>query len=96
VPEIDQYGFTHKEVVAALVKKANLHTDKWQLLVNFGLAAANIGPERGQTMPTALVAVTKVGLIKAKPDSPEELTVDAAVVNPAPQPPSSKKAKGRR
>ena len=85
MPDVDQYSFTHKETAEALVKKAGLHTGKWQLVVTFGWGAANISPEQGLGVPTAFVGVMKLGLGKAKGDTPEDLVVDAAVVNPAPR-----------
>ena len=82
MPEIDQYSFTNKEVAEALVKQAGLHDGRWQLLAHFTFAAANVGSAKGP-MPTGFVAIEKMGLIKARPDSPAELVVDAAEVNPA-------------
>lgn len=83
MPEVNQYTFKYQEVLEALIKKAGLHEGKWQLIMTFGLAAANMGPTAAELVPGAAVAVTGIGLQKAGPGSPEALTVDAAVVNPA-------------
>jgi hypothetical protein len=83
MPEIDQYTFKHQEVVEALIKKAGLHEGKWQLSVNFGLAGINMGPSESEIVPAAAVGVLSIGLLRAKPESPSALVVDAAVVNPA-------------
>ena len=83
MPEVNQYTFKYPEVIEALVKMAGLHEGKWQLVMSFGLAAANMGPTAAELVPGAAVAVTGIGLQKATPESPESLTVDAAIVNPA-------------
>ena len=83
MPEINSYNFKHKEVLEALIKKAGLHEGRWQLTMTFGLAAANMGPTPEELVPGAAVAVTGIGLQKAQADSPEALTADAEVVNPA-------------
>jgi hypothetical protein len=83
MPEISSYTFKYKEVLEALIKKADLHEGKWQITMTFGLAAANMGPSSEEVVPGAAVAVTSIGLTKATPESPEALTADAVVVNPA-------------
>ena len=75
--------FKYSEVIEALIKKAELHEGKWQLIVSFGLAAANMGPSPAEMVPGAAVAVTSIGLTRAVAESPASLVVDAAVVNPA-------------
>ena len=81
--EIDSYVFTHKQTLVALVKAAGLHEGRWQLMMTFGLAAMNMGPNDVEVSPGAAVAVTGIGLQKAQPDSPLSLVVDASIVNPA-------------
>ena len=83
MPEIEQYAFKYSEVIAALIKQAGLHDGKWQLVMNFGLSAANIGPSPSEVVPGAAVGILGIGLSRAKPDSPEGLVGDAAVINPA-------------
>jgi hypothetical protein len=83
MPDINQYEFKHKELLEALVKQAGLHEGRWQLIVNFGLAGANVGPSDDQMTPGAVVAVQWIGLSKATDTSPPALVIDAAEVNPA-------------
>jgi hypothetical protein len=83
MPEVNQYSFTHKEVLELLIKKAGLHEGKWQLLTTFSLAAAFAGPTPDQIIPAAIVGVMNLGIQKAAPDAPPGLTLDAAIVNPA-------------
>ena len=82
MPETTQYTFSYKEVLEALIKKAGLHEGKWQLVMNFGLAALNMGPGPGELVPGAAVAISSIGLQKATAESPASLTADAAEVNP--------------
>src|ERR1043166_6665871 len=83
MPEANQYMFSHKELVELMIKKAGLHEGKWMLSVTFGFGAMNGGPAPDQQMPTGVVGVQTVGLQRAQPESPENMTLDAAVVNPA-------------
>jgi hypothetical protein len=83
MPDVEQYVFKYSEVIEALIKQANLHEGKWQLLMNFGLSAANIGPSPEEVVPGAAVGVLGIGLARAKPDSPPGLVGDAATINPA-------------
>ena len=85
MPEINQYQFKYQEVVEALIKQAGLHEGRWQLVMNFGLAAANMGPNNSDLVPGAAVAVAGIGLLRANPGSPPALTADASVVNPTPR-----------
>jgi len=77
--EVDAYTFNYKEVVTALIKQQGLHEGIWQLTVEFGLGAANIGSEN-DLKPSAIVAVGKLGLKKLEVEN--NLSVDAAKVNP--------------
>jgi hypothetical protein len=82
VPEITQYTFKHREVLEALIKKAGLHEGKWQLVMMFGLNALNIGPNPEEVVPGAAIGIMSVGLVKAGPDAPASLVLDAGMVNP--------------
>jgi len=95
MPEINQYNFTHKELLESLIKKAGVHEGKWQLIANFAFGAANVGPTPEQLIPGAFVGVTHLGIVKATPESPEALTLDAAVVNPASSSTSRRRPSGR-
>lgn len=81
--EVGRYLFTHKEVVTTLLKEQGIHDGIWSLMIEFGLAAVNSGPDDDQLNPTALVVVQKIGLTKA--DKLTNLSVDAAAVNPGPK-----------
>jgi hypothetical protein len=82
MPAINQIFFTHKELLEILIKQAGVHEGKWIVSAGFGFTAGNFGPGPGQMVPGAIVAITQVGIQRAAPDTPEEMTLDAAVVNP--------------
>ena len=84
MPETKSLTFTYKEVVEALIRYNNLHEGLWGLSIEFGLAAANVGPEPGGDLsPTAIIPVKKIGITRS--NELNNLTVDAAEVNPAPK-----------
>jgi hypothetical protein len=82
MPEVNQYVFSHKELLEMLVKQAGVHEGKWAILANFGFTAANFGPTPEQMSPGVVVTVLQVGIQKAGPDTPEAITIDAAAINP--------------
>jgi hypothetical protein len=79
--EANQYVFTYKEVVESLIKHQGLHDGVWSLLIKFGIGAANLGPSDDALIPTAMVPVLELGLMKGTKEN--NLAVDAAKVNPA-------------
>lgn len=82
MPEATNYIFTHKEIAELLIIKQDLHEGFWAIYIEFGLGAANISssPEDPNVMPSAIVPIKKIGI--QKHDQPNQLTVDAALVNP--------------
>lgn len=71
--------FRLRDVAEALVKLADIHEGLWQVQVMFGNSAANLNLN-GQLVPSAITAVA--GLQLARVETLDELTVDAAQVNP--------------
>jgi hypothetical protein len=82
MPEVNQYAFTHKELLEILIKQAGVHEGKWTIMTNFGFTAGNFGPTPEQMSPGAVVAVLQMGIQRAVPGTAEEMTADAAVINP--------------
>jgi len=81
MPETKVTTFTHKEVVEALILYNEIHEGLWDLYLEFGLAAANVGPgPEGNFTPAAIVPVQKIGIQRT--ERMTNLTVDAALVNP--------------
>jgi len=89
--EASQYTFDFKEVTEALLKKAGIHEGLWGIYIEFGLGASNVGPTEGELFPTALVPVKKIGIQRFEKEN--NLSVDAAKVNPRSKPASRIKHK---
>jgi hypothetical protein len=85
MPETNSITFTHKEVAEALIEKQDLHEGLWGIYIEFGIGAANIGqgPDDPNLMPAAIIPITKIGIQRFP--KPNNLTVDAAEVNPLPR-----------
>ena len=83
MPESTVITFTHKEVAEALIKQQNIHEGLWGIYIEFGIAAANIGVGPNDINPAAIIPIVKIGLNKQ--DELNNITVDAAVVNPLPK-----------
>lgn len=83
MPEISTLVFNHKEVATALVKAQNIHEGLWGIYIEFGFSATNInqGTDSDPNLvPAVIVPLTKIGIQRF--DKPNNLTVDAAEVNP--------------
>lgn len=87
MPERENRKFAHTELAKILVTQADIHEGHWGLFVEFGLGAANIpiaGPSGDLSLkPAAMVSLNTIGIQKF--DEPNQLTVDAATVNPKTQ-----------
>ena len=89
MPELEKITLTHAEVAEALIRYSDIHEGLWAIYAEFGLAAGNIGPDPKDVNPAAIVPLVKLGLQKVS--EPNNLTVDAATVNPVKKRSSSKK-----
>jgi hypothetical protein len=78
--EAQTYTFDYKEIAEALIKKQDLHEGLWGIYMEFGIGGANVGLSEGTVFPTAIVPVVKMGIHRF--DKPNNLTVDAAEINP--------------
>jgi hypothetical protein len=87
--EPELYTFTHKELVEVLIKSQNIREGIWQLYVNFGLKAANLGSSDSDILPTAVIPILQIGLKKA--DKETNIGVDAAKLYQKPSKASAKK-----
>jgi len=82
--EPTQIIFSYKELAEILVKKQGLHEGIWGLFVKFGIQGLNTGPNENDLKPCALIPILEVGLQRF--DTENNLSVDAAKVNPVQQP----------
>src|SRR5688572_7150889 len=78
--ESRQIMFTFKEIAEELVKKENVRDGHWGIFVKFGIQGANLGPNESGLFPAAVVPILELGIQKF--DKPNNLTVNAADVNP--------------
>ena len=79
--EATQYVFNHQQLAEILIKEQDLHDGLWIIQYQFGIGGANIGPTVEQLNPAAVVPILSIAL--ARTPEPNNLTVDAAKVNPA-------------
>lgn len=82
MPEISNIVFSYKEVATALLKEQRIHEGLWSLFIRFGLNAANLGPNDDELKPCAILPILEIGLQKGEKEN--NITVDAAKVNPRP------------
>ena len=81
MPETTNIEFDYKEVAEALIRYHDIHEGLWGVSIKFGIQGANIGQSEGSDVtPAAIVPILKLGLRRF--DEPNNLTVDAAKVNP--------------
>lgn len=84
--ETTNYLFDYKEVATALIKHQGIHEGLWGIGIEFGFTAQNVpilGPEGQRNVaPAAILPVQKIGLNRW--NEPNNMTVDAAEINPAP------------
>ncbi len=83
--EVKNYVFEHAELAEILVKKLDIHEGFWGLYLEFSLVAANVpaSPDQKIFSPAAITLVNKIGIQRF--DQENNLTVNAAEVNPAPR-----------
>jgi len=80
--ESDRYLFNHKEITELLIKHKDIHEGYWSIAIEFALSAANVstGPNDPDRCPSAIVPVRLIGIRRV--DNPDQLSVDASVINP--------------
>lgn len=91
------FFYDYKEIVENLIKAQGLHEGLWRLIFDLGLSATNVNVlQDGKTTltPTGMVLIQRIGIIET--NELNDLTVDAAVVNPHEIPPSTKRSKKRQ
>jgi hypothetical protein len=77
----NQITYSYQELASALIKDSDIHEGLWGVYLEFGLSAFNVPTSSpNEIIPAAIVPVTKIGIQKF--DKENNLTVDAAKVNP--------------
>lgn len=77
-----QFLLSHKDLAALLVRENEIHEGLWEVAFEFQIAIGTMGPSPEQVCPGAMFNVHRVGLNKVSQQT--ALSIDAAVVNPAP------------
>lgn len=82
MPEAKNYLFNHVELAEMMIKKLELHGGLWGIYLEFGLGGANVPmtPDSKTVAPAAITIIKGIGIQRF--DAPNNLTVDAAQVNP--------------
>jgi len=83
MPETKNYLWNYQELAEILVKKADVHEGYWGIYFEFTLLGANVPtmPDQSIVLPASVVFVQRTGIQRF--DKPNNLTVDAAKINPA-------------
>ena len=92
----EKHLFNYQELAEALVKKQGLHEGLWALYIEFGIGAANVNTKEGskEYAPAAIIPVKSIGLLRGTEEN--NLTVDAAKVNPKTATAKTKASKSKR
>lgn len=85
MPDINQYTFSNRELLEILVQRAGVTSGRWMLYANFGFSAGNFGPSSDQMNPGAITMINQIGIQRAQPETPVEMTVEAREINKAPR-----------
>lgn len=71
-----------REMIIVLIKHYGHHSGYYDLMIEFKIGVGTMGPDPANTLPGAMVGVSKFGLVPSIEIGP--LSVDAAEVNPSP------------
>lgn len=72
-----------KELGEVLVEHYGYHAGLWDVAIEFQLAVGRIGPVPDNSLPGAMLGVSRIGLAPAQQVGPA--TIDASKVNPKDQ-----------
>lgn len=71
-----------RDLAIILVKHHDLHEGRYEISVEFKIAAGNIGSTPEESLPSGIVGVSGVSLMKVQHDNIHYNIVDAAIENP--------------
>lgn len=83
MPDATPKLLQHSELVTLLIKEFGVHEGIWTLAVELQFAALTAGPDDQSVYPTGLVSVKTIGLSPGT--KVNNISVDAAKVNPRPK-----------
>ena len=81
-PTAPHYAVSLKGLAIHLVRAHHLHEGIWQVYFRFAPIVGLTANINGHLKPSAMVSIDEVGLVRC--EAVTEVSVDAAVVNPAP------------
>ena len=87
----------YKDLAALMIRQQGLHEGFWGIFVRFGLRATNmqVQHEHGTNlMPAAILPLMEIGIQPFEEEN--DLTVNAAVVNPKPKRKGARKMAKKR
>jgi len=76
--------FSIEDVIEALIKAQGIHEGLFCLSVTFNIGIGDFGPTQESLAPGVSACISRLGLQQVQTPGPH--TVNAAQVNPAPQP----------
>ena len=85
MPQANQYVLDRQELLELLIKDVGVGEGRWMLMANFGISAGSFGPSPDQAVPGVTIGLQKIGIQRAEPNTPVELTLDASDINPPPK-----------
>jgi hypothetical protein len=78
--EPTQIVFSYQELAEVLARHAKVTTGHWGVFIKFALSATNIGKDKDNYLPAAIVPIVEIGIRQF--DQPCNLTVDVAQIKP--------------
>jgi hypothetical protein len=87
-------GFTFQELTLLMIKERKIHKGYWHLYTTFGFSATNMKQPDGIYVPAIIAPVVELGIEETP--QPDERSLDATKVNPAPMKKKRLPAKTKR
>ena len=92
-----QYLFNHKAIVEDMIKRQGLHEGLWMLTIELGLKGTNVQTQTAEgnvLTPAGVLTISRLGITRT--NQANDLTVDAAKVNPLSSSHKSTKRTGKK
>ena len=67
------------EITKLLLKHFDIREGEWDLALEFQIAVGQVGPDPSKALPGAMLAVSRIGVVKATQHGPN--TVDASQIS---------------
>lgn len=82
MPDITQVNYTHKDLIALMLKDQGIHAGNWILSAQLGFSAMNVGEQAdgSDASPAGVVAIKGIRIERVP--EPLPFSVNAGEVNP--------------